>query len=616
MGLVWLGHHEFLDRPVAVKFMLGAAVDRDDPRYQVFLAGARAASQVRNLAMTAVLHADLVGGVPYLVMEYVSGPTLAEILERTGPLRIGTMLAVVERVADALQALHDAGVVHRDIKPSNILIDDAGHAFLTDFGLTCIAGARSALSACGTPAYMAPELFEGEASFRTDVYALAMTVYQMLTGQPPYSGTMMEMRAGHRAGVLPMETLRNRGVPAAMIEVIQRGAAAEPIQRTKSARKFLESLRESAGDTVLGASAGAAGAGVDQLAKLVAMVRMRGDEDGGETLSTPAPGPEPVTLRVSVPCKTCGYDLKGLMIAVDCPECRTPIEQSLDPMRLLFADAAFLSRLGRGLGWLAIGNAALLLLYPLVYASHAAFGEPMGRNLWAALVAIASVVILGPGYRLAAVVEPGNPDPARFRPPARHWLVVVAGVIFAAAAWHLAELGRGRIAADQVGASGFALMVAEVAMVVWLVPDLAVRVSKLLRRAPRERRSVVHVAATAMYVFAAALGVLQLAAMSATKVRGYGSVWDAATAMFILVGLTLIPGAVCFGALWRAMRIVERIRVDPPMPAGAGVERQAPSSKGSTYYEGLRTFADRRRGSTSEPGGPNESGDPPAAPPS
>lgn len=136
MGAVYLGHDELLRRNVAVKFLLDAVSGPDDPDFVRFLAGARAAAAVRHPGLNEIHHADVFQNVPYLIMEYVDGPTLADALRRHGPLSPAATLAVLRAVGEAVAELHRHGVIHRDLKPSNVLLDRAGRVCVTNFGLS------------------------------------------------------------------------------------------------------------------------------------------------------------------------------------------------------------------------------------------------------------------------------------------------------------------------------------------------------------------------------------------------------------------------------------------------------------------------------------------------
>ncbi|HWL95290.1 MAG TPA: protein kinase [Phycisphaerae bacterium] len=249
MGSVWLGRDEMLGRDVAVKFLLNAVTDPDDPDFGRFLDGARAAAAVRHSCLTAMYAAELIEGVPYLLMEYVNGPTVAAMIEHGGALEQSAALAIMDCVADALGELHERNIIHRDIKPANVLLDGEGHVFVTDFGLTHRrASSGREKNVAGTPAYMAPEMFEGSVSPRSDVYALGITLFECLTGLRPFPVGGPEMTGRQPRGPMPTDCLRECKVPDAVIEVIQRAVHVNPMFRHKSAANFRQALREAQGE--------------------------------------------------------------------------------------------------------------------------------------------------------------------------------------------------------------------------------------------------------------------------------------------------------------------------------------------------------------------------------
>lgn len=134
MGAVWLGHHQTLDKKVAVK-VLPQEFARDETFAARFIREARAAARLEHPNVIQVLDADTNDGVRYIVMQYVEGTDLQKALKRKGALPVRDCLSIVKRVAAALQAAHDLGLIHRDVKPSNIMVTGKGGVFIGDFGL-------------------------------------------------------------------------------------------------------------------------------------------------------------------------------------------------------------------------------------------------------------------------------------------------------------------------------------------------------------------------------------------------------------------------------------------------------------------------------------------------
>lgn len=253
MGVVWRGRHDLLGRDVAVKFLLNAT-DEADPAFAGFLEGAQAAAAVRHAGLNAVHHADVINGSPYLVMEYVDGPTLAALV-RGEPLSLPGALTAIATIADAVAALHAEQLIHRDIKPSNVLLDQRAQLFVSDFGLACSRRDAGTLRVVGTPQYMAPEMFDGAASPRTDVYALGITAFELLNGRPPFAGDLSTLMHRHRTEPLPIDALRMHGVPASVLDLLDRATHKNPIYRFKTATHFLRALRDAA-EQIAGALGG------------------------------------------------------------------------------------------------------------------------------------------------------------------------------------------------------------------------------------------------------------------------------------------------------------------------------------------------------------------------
>ncbi len=189
-------------------------------------------------------------GFLYYVMPYVEGETLRDRIRREGQLPLDEALHITREVADALSHAHDLGVVHRDIKPENILFE-GGHAVIADFGIARAvteAGGEQLTEtgmSVGTPAYVSPEqaVGEGDVDGRSDLYSLGCVLYEMLTGEPPFTGPTAQAILVKRF-VSPIPTVRaSRDVPEALDSAVTRALARTPVDRYPSIAEFAEALR-------------------------------------------------------------------------------------------------------------------------------------------------------------------------------------------------------------------------------------------------------------------------------------------------------------------------------------------------------------------------------------
>jgi eukaryotic-like serine/threonine-protein kinase len=233
MSVVWRGHDEVLGRPVAVKVLAeGYASDaafRDRMRRE-----ARAAARLGHPHVDTVYDFGEHGDFPYMVMELIDGPSLADEM-RNGPLPWRRAVGACAEIADALAAVHEVGLVHRDVKPGNVMIGPAG-AKLVDFGISAEIGEchDPAPDGCvlGTPGYVAPErLTGGPALPASDVYALGLLLYKALTGHLPWDvETRTQLLRAHllrRPAPLP----RVPGMPDEVGQLIRRCLAKDPADR-------------------------------------------------------------------------------------------------------------------------------------------------------------------------------------------------------------------------------------------------------------------------------------------------------------------------------------------------------------------------------------------------
>jgi eukaryotic-like serine/threonine-protein kinase len=191
MGEVYLAHDEVLDRDVALK-VLRSHYAGDEEFAARFRREARSAASLSHPNIVQVYDRGETGdGTSYIAMEYVPGGTLKEQIERRGPFGDRETAAVGAQIADALGAAHERGVIHRDIKPQNVLVTDSGDLKVTDFGLARAASAATSSASgtiFGTAGYISPEQALGEpVGPRSDLYSLGVILYEMLTGELPFT---------------------------------------------------------------------------------------------------------------------------------------------------------------------------------------------------------------------------------------------------------------------------------------------------------------------------------------------------------------------------------------------------------------------------------------------
>jgi serine/threonine-protein kinase len=247
MASVYLATDLRLERRVAIKIMHGHLAD-DSKFKERFIQEARSAARLAHPNVVNVFDQGQDSDMAYLVMEYLPGITLRDLLQEHKTLTTEQTLDIMESVLAGLAAAHKAGIVHRDIKPENVLLADDGRIKIGDFGLARAASANTATGAAllGTIAYLSPELVtRGIADTRSDIYAVGIMMYEMLTGEQPFKGEQpMQIAYQHANDAVPAPSKRNPRVPAELDELVSWATARDAEDRPKDARVMLDKLYE------------------------------------------------------------------------------------------------------------------------------------------------------------------------------------------------------------------------------------------------------------------------------------------------------------------------------------------------------------------------------------
>ena len=238
-----------LDRTVAVKVMHAGL--GDDPEFVArFEREARSAARLSHHNVVAVFDQGDDHGTLFLVMEYVPGLTLRDLIRKEAPMEPGKALAMIEPVLAALAAAHIAGMIHRDVKPENVLLADDGRIKVADFGLARAVNAETQHTATGgvligTVSYLSPELVvDGKADARSDVYAAGVLLYEMLTGHKPHQAdSPIQVAYKHVHEDVPAPSLRVSGLPPYVDALVARATARDKDLRPSDARVLLHQVR-------------------------------------------------------------------------------------------------------------------------------------------------------------------------------------------------------------------------------------------------------------------------------------------------------------------------------------------------------------------------------------
>jgi eukaryotic-like serine/threonine-protein kinase len=285
MSSVYRARDTVLERMVAIKILHDHF--SDDPEYvERFRREARALAQLNHPNIVTVIDRGEFEGRQFIVFEHIEGENLKELIEREGQLPVDRALALVHQVARGLAFAHDHDVVHRDVKPHNVLIDEDGVAKVTDFGiarsLEPTAGLTETGTLLGTSEYIAPEQASGaRVDERSDQYSLAVVLYELLTGEPPYTGdNFMAVAMKHIQEPVPSVRDARPAVSPRLDAIIARAMAKRPEDRFPSTEAMMAALE-------------AARATTDSTPVPAAR------PDDGATESIPVPGPLPPPIQRS-----------------------------------------------------------------------------------------------------------------------------------------------------------------------------------------------------------------------------------------------------------------------------------------------------------------------------
>src|SRR5574341_304683 len=247
MAAVYRARQESIGREVAVKLMLPHVLALDETFLDRFHREVKIAASLQHPHILPIYDFGDYEGQPYIVMACFEGGTLAERIKREGALKLTETARLVRQLADALDYAHSQGVIHRDFKPDNTIFDDRGNIYLTDFGLAKMVGASNLTGTgaiLGTPDYMAPDWGNNsDVTHSVDIYALGVTIYEMLTGHVPFrADTPMAVLMLHISQTVPDVREERPDLPESVSTIIHTAMAKKPMERFPSAGMLADAL--------------------------------------------------------------------------------------------------------------------------------------------------------------------------------------------------------------------------------------------------------------------------------------------------------------------------------------------------------------------------------------
>lgn len=249
MAAVYKAYQPSVDRYVALK-VLPQHFAKDPEFVERFKREARVIAKLQHPHILPVHDFGESDGYTYMAMRFIRGGELSDWIEQNQPLSLPQIRRIISQIGDALDYAHGQGVMHRDVKPSNVLIDERGNCLLTDFGLARMVETSVKLTRTGgilgTPAYMSPEQGMGQGiDHRSDIYALGVILYEMITGRPPYQAeTPMAIMIKHIQSPLPPPSKYNPDLPEDVERVILKALAKEKEDRYATAGDLVQALEQ------------------------------------------------------------------------------------------------------------------------------------------------------------------------------------------------------------------------------------------------------------------------------------------------------------------------------------------------------------------------------------
>ena len=314
-GIVYEGFDPDIERTVAIKTIRLTAGEGDEAAEEIarFRREARAAGRLTHPNIVGVFDYGETGDLAYIVMEYVDGPALKTLLDKKEIFPLPAIVRIMEDLLAGLQFSHDRGVVHRDIKPANLMLAGTGQTKIADFGIARIedSGITRTGTILGTPAYMAPEQFLGQAvDARADIYAAGVVLYQLLTGARPYEGDMSAIMHKALYTEPPPPSRIAAASPRGFDAVVRRAMAKAPEDRYASAAAFAAAIRAAAAAPAQGDGDGDGDGGedIDDSITVVTNAGAAGPSPAAMPRSAVSPAPvgppvDPVSDPVSEPAE-------------------------------------------------------------------------------------------------------------------------------------------------------------------------------------------------------------------------------------------------------------------------------------------------------------------------